>query len=104
MSHGGYKVMPRARRPEPMAVSPLESTREDDEAMLYSDMYYEEEQAAAAVKLQAMQRGKKARKELAARGTVQGNDGDQEQAAAAVKLQAMQRGKKARKELAARAA
>ena len=47
----------------------------------------QEEQEIAAVKLQAMRRGK------AARGAAQQ---DKEQGAAAIKLQAMQRGKRAR--------
>ena len=49
-----------------------------------------EEQAAAAVKIQAVHRGKQARKELQEK---------REQEAAAVKIQAVHRGKQARKEL-----
>ena len=49
-----------------------------------------EEQAAAAVKIQAVHRGKQARKEL---------EEKREQEAAAVKIQAVHRGKQARKEL-----
>ena len=54
------------------------------------EMQEQKEQTAAAVKIQAVQRGKQARKEL---------EEQKEQTAAAVKIQAMHRGKQARKEL-----
>ena len=65
---------------------------------------FDAEQQAAAVKLQAMQRGKQARKHLpkaaikpTAVTTVKYTlDHDAEQELAAIKLQAMQRGKKVR--------
>ena len=79
----------------------VESTFEPDEpttepvaaADPVSPAQEQEEQEIAAIKLQAMRRGK------AARGAAQQ---DKEQGAAAIKLQAMQRGKCARQTVRAR--